>query len=433
MLDGKISEFDLEKKGSLISLLGQRKHMYGSVTLKSVLAKQQGEWKNSFTLLQVLHRKEESISDETYRYPNCIVAKRSLSVDELIAMVEDLVTNAKLRINGVQEIPLEGYFSQIPWFDYMPTGEEPFKLSWPANTFVFEPKIKSGLPNEPFVTLDAPLFAGSWEVLRVWTGVDVSRYNQFVGSLLFILPNYSARIEELRLTSGSLAIEIREGETSIQKIIGKLYCEKLGSNVLQKDISFDQSATTIPLDFIPDWWHFYILSKDTGEILDLRKVHATWETLPRGVVVEVGSGDIEEILGRGENEHVEFKQDIKRSEEFVETIVAFANTAGGSIFVGVDDSSKVVGVFDQKFEERVYNQLRDTCEPMPEIKIEKVELQEKTIYVVNVAVGKDKPYNYKNRGFFVRSGSTDRLISRMEIDRFYQERQSQYPSIQRPY
>ena len=216
-------------------------------------------------------------------------------------------------------------------------------------------------------------------------------------------------------------------ETSLDRIVGKLYCEKLGERIVQKDISFDRSSATVPLGFVPDWWQFYILSKDTKGILDYRKVHASWPNLPAGVFVEVGAADLEEIIKRGENDQVEFKQDLTHKEDFLETVAAFANTRGGSILVGVDDNATVTGSFEQKFEERVQSMVRDNCDPAPEATVEKKELQSKTIFVVRVPEGKEKPYNLRNHGFYVRAGSTDRLASRIEMDRMYAEKRS--PSL----
>lgn len=417
----------MNKKNQIIQIINKRKDLYGYAILKTVLTKEQAEWKNSLTLVQVLQKNEEPIRDEIYRYPNCIVSKKCLNLDELIKMVEELVTNKKFSILGL-EIPFEGFFYQ-DYPEYVESNYEIFKLNWPANVFSFKQKAGAPHPREPFIAIDAPIFPGSWEVLQLWTGLDTSR-SVPVGSIVFLLPNYNARIEELRLSSGILTIKIVTNETSIDRIVGKLYCEKSGGRVLQKDVSFDQNIVTVPLDFIPDRWHFYILFKDTGDILDFRKIYSSWSSLPAGVIVEIRPSDIEEIISRGENERVEFKQDwFKKPEEFIETVVAFANTCGGSIFVGVDDNGKVVGVEHDKLEEGVQSRLRDTCEPMPEVRIEKKEIQGKTIWIIQVAEGKDKPYNYKNRGFFIRVGSTDRLISRIEMENIYRKERSPYPSM----
>jgi len=411
-------------------LVKQRRKTYGSAIVKIVLVRYPGqaEWKNSMALIHIKHKDQPPEKDETFRYPNCIIAKRSLPVDSLVQLIEDMVNVGKMRLSNLYPVSVEGHFSPILMYDYQSSDDEIFKLSWPADRFVFEPGAKGGYPVEPFAAIDAPLFPGPYEVLRVWTGVDVSRYSQFIGSIVLLLPDYSAKVEELRLTPEALTIKVQALEASLDKIAGKLYAEKLGEGTpVQKDVNFDTSSATITLGFVPDWWQFYVLSKDTKRILDYRKVHAAWSNLPEGVYVEVGSADLEEIIKRGENEQVEFKRDLSNREDFLETVTSFANTEGGSILVGVDDNGTIIGNYEKKFEERVQSMVSDNCEPAPKIRIEKKELQSRTIYAVQVPKGHEKPYNLRHQGFYVRAGSTDRLASRIEMDRMYAERRS--PSL----
>src|SRR5260370_23671631 len=105
-------------------------------------------------------------------------------------------------------------------YDYQSSDDEIFRLKWPSDRLVFDPSSKGGPPIEPFAAVDAPLFPGTYEVMRVWTGVDVSRYNQFTGSIVLLLPDYSAKIDELRLTSETLTIKLNVLETNLDRIVG---------------------------------------------------------------------------------------------------------------------------------------------------------------------------------------------------------------------
>lgn len=53
---------------------------------------------------------------------------------------------------------------------------------------------------------------------------------------------------------------------------------------------------------------------------------------------------------------------------------------------------------------------------------EEVKIEGKPILVIAVPEGKDKPYQVKDRGVFVRSGGTDRIATRYELDEFYKRR-----------
>jgi len=420
----QISQKDLDKKNSIKSLLESRRQMYGSVTVRSVLTREQGEFRNTLTSFEARHKTDSVPEHQTYNYPYCTLAIRTITIDDLVEALEDLVTKGRLEIEGVTKLDATGSFSGLNYYEYVASRDEIFKLDWPANVFQFDPRNKGGLPREPFAASDAPLYPGPWEVVRLWTGLDMSRYSNFQGCILFILPNFSARIEQLRLAAEGLDLKVGVREIDRKDVVGKLFCEKFGEQVVQKNIEFDSDSITVPIGFIPDYWQVYLLSKGDGTIVDFRKVHASWPSLPSGVVVDLGPADIHEILSRGENDQIEFKAEVSsKQDEFLETIVAFANTRGGTVFVGVNDNGKAVGIYDQKFDELVHNLVRGRCEPFPDISIERKEFDGKTIYLVRVDEGEEKPYNLRDRGFFVRAGSTDRLASRIEMDQIYSTRQ----------
>ena len=54
--------------------------------------------------------------------------------------------------------------------------------------------------------------------------------------------------------------------------------------------------------------------------------------------------DLKNRLARGENLHTEFKQWPVQPDDLAATIVAFANTDGGQLFLGVDDKGEVAGI-----------------------------------------------------------------------------------------
>ena len=49
--------------------------------------------------------------------------------------------------------------------------------------------------------------------------------------------------------------------------------------------------------------------------------------------------DLIDALRRPEGKTLEFKRDLSSPDGFLKTVVAFANTAGGTILVGIEDGS----------------------------------------------------------------------------------------------
>lgn len=58
--------------------------------------------------------------------------------------------------------------------------------------------------------------------------------------------------------------------------------------------------------------------------------------------MELTQDAILRLIKKGESETIEFKRQFDR--ETTETLVAFANTRGGKVLVGITDSGRIVGI-----------------------------------------------------------------------------------------
>jgi hypothetical protein len=73
---------------------------------------------------------------------------------------------------------------------------------------------------------------------------------------------------------------------------------------------------------------------------------------------------IAEAIVAGEGPRLDFKRDLSSPKSVLKDIVAFANTAGGMVVVGVEDDGSVVGVSDPlREEERLSSMISDGIEP----------------------------------------------------------------------
>lgn len=123
---------------------------------------------------------------------------------------------------------------------------------------------------------------------------------------------------------------------------------------------------------------------------------------------------LESLLLQNESKTLEFKENTKSLISIIKAIIAFANTSGGNIVIGVSDKEKkVVGIENAlQEEERLANAIADSIRPLiiPEIQISSFRNKELLIIQVSHAVG---PFYLKSsgleRGTYVRMGSTNRL------------------------
>ena len=125
-----------------------------------------------------------------------------------------------------------------------------------------------------------------------------------------------------------------------------------------------------------------------------------------------------------ESPQLELKEQI--NTEFKKEIIAFANTDGGEIYVGVARDGSITGIEDPESEmEKIGNMIRDGIKPdlTAYTSIERVEDDGKALIRVSVSRGLKRPYHLTDKGLkptgvFVRHGvssvpATDEAIRQM--------------------
>ena len=56
--------------------------------------------------------------------------------------------------------------------------------------------------------------------------------------------------------------------------------------------------------------------------------------------------EAQQLIRQGEGDLVEFKRKVEYPERIIKEVVAFANSSGGHLFIGVDDDGTIVGLKD---------------------------------------------------------------------------------------
>ena len=143
---------------------------------------------------------------------------------------------------------------------------------------------------------------------------------------------------------------------------------------------------------------------------------------------------IEEILA-GESKNVEFKESLpEKSIKYMKSVVAFANGSGGKIIFGIADKTREIVGFDKEdvFQkmDAIANAISDSCEPViiPDITLQTVD--SKTIIVVEISEGRQRPYYIKalgqEGGVYVRVAGTTRLADEYMIKELMFEGNNRY-------
>jgi ATP-dependent DNA helicase RecG len=131
---------------------------------------------------------------------------------------------------------------------------------------------------------------------------------------------------------------------------------------------------------------------------------------------------IKTLIAQGENIAVEFKREDVSPESIAKEMVAFANSSGGNILIGVEDDGVISGISTTKLDEAwVTNIARNNVVPSLDVLIHAENIDSKNVLLVEIPKGKNKPYQTNKYQFLIRVGSTNRVATQWELLRLFQQ------------
>jgi len=131
---------------------------------------------------------------------------------------------------------------------------------------------------------------------------------------------------------------------------------------------------------------------------------------------------IEQFLSLDEGKILEFKENSTSSHNIIKTIVAFANTAGGTLILGVRDEDKAIIGIDNPLKEveKITNLINDCISPKISPNVDVFSYRNKSLLLVQIYPGANKPYYLKTsgipKGVYYRVGPTNREADQTMIE-----------------
>ena len=131
-----------------------------------------------------------------------------------------------------------------------------------------------------------------------------------------------------------------------------------------------------------------------------------------------------------ESEKVELKPSLSQLNEIVETIVGFANTQGGKIFIGISNAGDIIGIeIGKSTIEKLVNTIKQNTEPSQYPKIIVKTIGGKNIIEVDAIESKEKPVLAFGRAF-KRVGKSTLKVDKDEHEKMVIEKKKIYFDVQ---
>jgi len=358
--------------------------------------------------------KNSNLPDELhYDYEQLLIIRKHVSFGELLDILGRVEDGEPIEINSkevkiiLENVETSYVFSDQSWGTIKP--EYP-TIYYQAK---FTTQIDGFLPNNPLTGMGCPPYPNSNKALEHLFDIFI-KYN-LERAFVISIPQLKAKIKSVKVFDKKTEVQIETKNFSLENLQIQYYISGKGYLISEPprkiiDDLFTIKTTDEPIIVL------IILTELGGGVVDKKEINTEYMYGDPNVEVVIPDYSLKEIIAKGENKNLEFKSKLKEPERFVRTVVAFANTDGGRIILGVDEyNGKYVSVDDpKKSEESIMNFIAQYCDPKIDVSFQ--YSQELKVLVVDVQQGNQKPYFLKDEGVFVRHGATNRHVSKAELD-----------------
>ncbi|WP_144937077.1 RNA-binding domain-containing protein [Pseudomonas alabamensis] len=135
--------------------------------------------------------------------------------------------------------------------------------------------------------------------------------------------------------------------------------------------------------------------------------------------------ELHQILSRGEDSRHQFKRDFTNVDALAAELVALANTCGGYLLIGVDDSgvvSGLVGADVARLNQLLSNAASQNVRPAINPLSINLQTEQGLVMVVAVEQGLSRPYTDNQGRIWVKNGADKRRVTaREELQRMFQQ------------
>lgn len=284
-------------------------------------------------------------------------------------------------------------------------------------------------PSDPLVAHGLPPFGSAGRAIEEWLvsrSASSSSSSPFVGQLAIVIPDTRGVLSAVRWEGNKLKAAVKSArgfaDLALQAVIqtdsGRVDLPEVTSVRANHEWSVPDDARSAEV----------FLVHKSRDFMGSTSVTPGARVKAQESALSTNEQAVRDCSG-GENDRVEFKPFIEREQrgnakwwEVAKTIVAFANTYGGRLYIGADDAGTPEGVEafaralksgdsdgEEQYIEHIRSVVRERLKPTPQISVGRVSVAGQPLFVVNVEAGLDRPYSTVNNEVFLRKGASDKL------------------------
>ncbi len=132
------------------------------------------------------------------------------------------------------------------------------------------------------------------------------------------------------------------------------------------------------------------------------------------------------LIEQGEHDQQDFKYCINDSKKIAKSLVAFANTKGGRLLIGVKDNGKIAGISSDEEFYMIESAAKIYSKPPIDFTTKQWQVEGKTVLEIEVEPGNKKPYLAKDENgkwlAYIRIKDENFLAHRIQVEAWEKEK-----------
>ncbi|MGH7439190.1 MAG: AlbA family DNA-binding domain-containing protein, partial [Polyangiaceae bacterium] len=403
-----------ERLERLKELLALNAGHFEAVRIRCGAGRNEGSWWNIHCDALALPKGVEPARRSRCEYRETLLVERWCGPDALPDFILEAATERVIIDDTVIR------FGNL--FEDRPLVREPLPpmlFDSPVYRLLFPFTVRAPTSNEPHIQRGTPFHPNGGLAIHEWCELDTFDYGRPYGGVVVRLPQCRARFERLWIEGDHLHMAFRGDAPTLADAMvkGKIWSAQRTVDVEVLNLS-SQDSREVRLPEQPVAAELYLVDR-ANEILD-RHVEGfgrePWREriLPDWSRIDNEIAAVRHALATGECQTAEFKDFIRpgdqKMREVPETVVAFANTVGGVLVIGVDHHGSIVGIERGLHTEtrrkgegdlekgalgyvgQVRKAIGDVINKLPGLHVTPLEIDGHTVLAVFVEDGPEKPY-----------------------------------------
>jgi len=311
-----------------------------------------GSWKVFGCVIRPIEKGSIPTGAVTYEYKDAVLLRDVLEASQCTSFIEGLA------MQGFNIAARPVQFDAYPQADIVRVGVRNDWMEQAGTVYTFSSKSYNSVPYERLLRADAPYYPDPYEAAKDWLGLRAHHgpSDGSNGRVMLLLPETRGFIGDFKWANDTLELQIAGSANDSEKlqVIGAFWSpagiKQLAATVAggRTALQIAPDAQRLELFVLGNSGHFYEHHQEQVGFgpEHCRFLGARSQVSETSALVKVG-------VAKGECIDVEFKAwvDIKgplkensKLMQVLQTVAAFSNTSGGTVFIGVDDHSDVVGI-----------------------------------------------------------------------------------------